>query len=770
MVPAAIAKRILVATSLVTCMENSQLTASSFNVTFNPDDRSLHYSLTMATQIDGNITAEVEVYAYGFRIITQNVDLCEVGWKQFCPLNPGNVQVDSIQYVPQHYANQIPGIAYQVPDIDAYARVRVYNNQSENLACVQAFFSNGKTVSQTGVKWATAVVAGIGLLLSALLSTFGNSTAASHISANTMSLFLYFQSVVVVSMEHVHRVPPIAEAWAENLAWSMGLIRISFMQRIFRWYIESTGGNPSLYLTSRTVSLLTQRSLEYLDYFGLVKRATNVLYGNSNVVIFRGIERLGYSSNIENTSIVATGFTFFILCGYVLAGFIMACKYSIELSIRCGWMRNDRFLTFRQNWKTVLKGSLLRYIYIGFTQMLILSFWEFTKRDSPAVIVIACFFIVLSLGLMLWAAYRTWYFATQSIQMHNNPAAYLYGDEVVLNKYGFFYTMFNARRYWWNIAILSYIFVKAVFIAFAQASGKTQSLVVFIIDLVYFIALIYYKPYLDKPTNIMSIFISTVTLVNSFLFMFFSDLFNQSYTVSAVMGWIFFIMNAAFSLILLLMVLTFIGIIIFSKNPDSKFRPIRDDRTSFQRYNANDGTVNPKVANELMALGDVANDHDENWESHLYDQQMSAKVLDEEKSSMNNENSSSSTDKPTLSEKILRKFSLNRTKSKVERDSNDESNDITRLTPDSDQLSNSPPKKYPGVTHIRQASDSQNGLINSYEQEESFKLNQPDIMEDGKELPPKSISRMPERDISLDSMTNDQDPTQKTDILGSKFI
>lgn len=779
---AVVAKRSLVATSLVTCMDGSQLSATSFNITFNPDDKSLHYELDMISLIDGYVSADVDVYAYGFKIITKNLDLCSLNWKQFCPINPGNVQIDSIEYISDEYVRDIPGIAYQVPDIDAYARIKIYSNESEYLACVQAYFSNGKTVSQVGVKWATAVIAGIGLLLSALLSSFGNSTAASHISANTMSLFMYFQSVVVVTMQHVHRVPPIAEAWAENLAWSMGLIRINFMQKIFRWYVQSTGGNPSLYLTSTTISVLTQRSIEYLKSYELFKRAANVLYGNSNVLIFRGIRRLAYRVHIENTSVVPTGFTFFVLCGYVLAGFIMVCKYVIELSIRCGWMKSDRFAEFRENWKMVLKGSLLRYIYIGFTQLTILSFWEFTQRDSPAVIVIACLFIILSIGLMLWAAYRTIFFARKSINLHNNPAALLYGDSYVLSKYGFFYTMFNARHYWWNIVILGYIFVKSLFIGFAQGSGKAQSLAIFIFDLAYFVAIIYYKPYLDRPTNIMSIFISTVTLVNSFLFMFFSDLFGQSYSVSAIMGWVFFIMNAAFSLILLLMILAFTAMIIFSKNPDLRFKPAKDDRTSFQRHNLKDGTaISNSVANELLALGNVAKDHNENWESELhyknamdYDNTMQRSDTEDEKlGPVSSNNESSSTAKPTFSEKLMRKLSFKKNKNKQNGSGDGTSSpEITRLTPESDSFSStSPAKKYPGVAHVRQQSESRNGLMNSYEEEEGFKSSQLNILESDHELDsPQQPIGMPNRDMSLDSVGNQHPATESTDILNSKFI
>ncbi|AQZ09457.1 FLC3 (YGL139W) and FLC1 (YPL221W) [Zygosaccharomyces parabailii] len=774
----AAAMRKLTSKSLVTCMENSKLSAEAFNVTFNPHDRSLRYSFTMSTDIDAYISAHVEVYAYGFQIITKTLDLCSMNWKQFCPLRPGNVEIESVEYVAQKYVNVIPGIAYHVPDIDAYARVRVYNrNTNEYLACIQAFFSNGKTVSQTGVKWASAVIAGLGLLLSASLSTFGNSTAASHISANTMSLFLYFQSVVVVAMEHVHRVPPIAEAWSENLAWSMGLIRITFMQRIFRWYVQSTGGTPALNLTSRKISVLTQRSLEYLRARELYKRAKDVLYGNSEVMIFRGIKRLAFDVNIENTAIVCTGFTFFVLCGYVLAGFIIVCKCSLELCIRSGWVKSSRFIEFRLNWRQVLKGAMLRYIYIGFTQLTILSFWEFTQRDSAAVIVIACLFIVLSVGLMVWTAYRTFFFAQRSIRVHHNPAALLYGDERVLSKYGFFYTMFNAKHYWWNFVILSYMFIKALIIGFAQSSGQTQALMIFIFELIYFVAIIYYQPYLDRPTNILNIFISTVTLINSFLFLFFSDLFNQSYKVSAIMGWIFFILNAAFSLILLLMILAFAVMILFTKNPDVRFKPARDDRRSFQRHSLIDNKgLTPSVADELMALGDVAKDHSENWESQLSDKTQMDDVnifavedekLDDLAAQKQRTNSSSSSRKPTLKDRIWRKLSLGRTKRRNE-STEFGNNDITSLTPvSSSPPSNSPPKRYPGVNHERQESDSHNRLMDSYD----------DVGEGFNFLPVRESDEhrseddfeMADRNMSLDTINHNDPAAQGTDILGTKF-
>ncbi|QEU62162.1 Flc3/Flc1 [Kluyveromyces lactis] len=714
------ARRSLIATSLVSCMDNSELTANSFDVVFNPDDGSLRYTLDITTDINGYVIAHAEVYAYGFNIINRQIDPCDSDWKQFCPLYPGVIEIDSVEYISDEYVDMIPGIAYQVPDIDAYLKLIVVERDTNGIvACIQAFFSNGKTVSQTGVKWATAVIAGIGLLTSALLSAFGNSNAASHVAANTMSLFLYFQSVTVFAMEHVNTVPPIAAAWSENLMWSMGLIRVTFMQKIFRWYVQATGGTPTLYLTSKTISVLVQRSLEYLESTRVYKRAAEVLYGNSNVLIFRGIKRLGYSANIEITSIVATGLTFFILCGYFLFGLIICAKYIVELCIRAGWLKNSRFIDFRKHWKIILKGALLRYIYIGFIQITILCFWEFIQRDSPALIVLSCLFIIMVYGILGYVSLRTISFAKQSIQLHNNPAAILYGDQRVLNKYGFFYTMFSANYYYWSCVIMTQNFVKGAFIAFAQASGKTQALALFIIDLAYFAAIIKFKPYLDRATNILNILISTVTLVNSFLFLFFSDLFGQPRPVASIMAWVFFIMNAAFSLILLILILVYVGFVIFSKNPDVRFKPANDDRTSFQRQSANVGAMDKSVADELMALGTVAKEHDGDWQEMLVTQgqqntESSTDNLNDEKLEVTEEANVSR--KHSFKDKILRKMSLRRNKSTSSRLTAGNRQDTvtaSHLSGDSSSGSETPITKTFKGTHTRAVSEAENGLIDN---------------------------------------------------------
>lgn len=632
------AKRSLTATSLVTCMENSQISPSYFNVTFDPDNRSLKYNLDLTTEISANVTAHVQIYAYGFVIIDRTIDMCTLGWKQFCPIYPGSLQIESIEYISASYVDQVPGIAYLVPDIDAVVKVDVYDrNSGEKLSCLQSSFANGKTVSQTGIKWATAVIAGLGLLIAALLSTFGNSNAASHISTNAVSLFLYFQAVVVVSMQNVERVPPIASAWSENLAWSMGLIEVSFMQKIFRWYVQSTGGTPSLYFLGTTSQILVQRAKRYLqelhdfvqnDYHILpgIKRSLDYsLNTNQNLIVLRGIKRIGYNSHIEPTSIVVTGFTFFVLFAFVLVTFIYFVKLATVLLIRAKKINPNRLSYFRKSTSNIVKGSLLRYTYIGFTQMVILSLWEFTVRDSPAVIVLAVIALVTVLGVLGYAFWNTHKIGSLSRAKHSNPAALLYGDSKVLQKFGFCYTMFHAEKYWFGIVLIGYALIKAIFIGLCQGSGKTSTIVLFVVDLAYTVYLFVMRPYMNKSTNILNYCVSVVITINSFFFMFFSDVFGQPASVASIMGWVFFILNAAFSFVLLIMIIVLILLAVLSKNPDARFAPAKDDRTSFQRKSSikhlrSEKSLNSqtRTQNELSALGAAAQDHQMNWESEMY--------------------------------------------------------------------------------------------------------------------------------------------------------
>jgi len=248
----------------------------------------------------------------------------------------------------------------------------------------------------------------------------------------------------------------------------------------------------------------------------------------------------------------------------------------------------------------VLKGILYRVVLIGFPQMVVLCFWEMTKRDSAGEVVLAVCTIITMLTILGWAAVKVWRIAQRSIKMHKNPAYILYSDPKALNKWGFLYVQFKATMYYFIICTLGYILVKGLFVAFGQGSGVAQAIGFVIVDTGMLIAVSVMRPYMDKKTNAFNISIQAVNFFNALLVLFFTQVFNLPALAIGVMGVLFFVINCVFAIVILLMVIWASVWALVSKNPDTRYQPMRDDRGSFIKSQTNLGTT------ELDALGATA--------------------------------------------------------------------------------------------------------------------------------------------------------------------
>ncbi|KAK9468626.1 hypothetical protein V1512DRAFT_284948 [Lipomyces arxii] len=596
------ALRLIQSSALSTCIDNSDFSASLFNVLFTPDNRTVSIDIVAVSTLNSNITALLTVNAYGLNIVSETLNPCELGLNQLCPMKPGQFDLQTDLTVSSSVISGIPGIAYTVPDLDGTAKVQIYDHNNIEVACVQARLSNGKTVNSKIVSWVTAVLAGIALLVSAVASGLGHSSTAAHIASNGLALFGYFQNIAIIGMCAI-KLPPLTSAWAQDFQWTMGIIRVGFMQNIFDWYIKSTGGNPSTLLRNlASVSVLVEkRSLEFVE--GLVKRSNNDndLSTISTSYNLHGIDRVAYLAKIEITSIFVTGLTFFLFFTVIICLTLVLFKFISEGMIRMRWIANSRLMEFRDRWLTIIKGTMYRLVFIGFPQMTLLSLWEFTQQDSPAAIVLAVVMLVMVVGLMAWAAFKVIQLAKRSVAIHKNPAYILYSDPTALNRWGFIYVQFRATAYYFIVPVLIYTFVKACFIAFGQTVPTVQGIVLMLIEFMYLLLVSILKPYMDKRTNIFNIIIQSCNFLNAILFFFFTGVTKVPAIVIGVMGVVFFVLNAAFSLVLLIMIMVSCLFALLSKNPDTRYQPMRDDRASFLKSSHQ----LPEVM-ELAALGATA--------------------------------------------------------------------------------------------------------------------------------------------------------------------
>ncbi|KAI1304535.1 hypothetical protein F5Y03DRAFT_172916 [Xylaria venustula] len=602
----ATAERVLETNSLNSCQANSGFTASLFNLRYIPSENTVNVNISAVSTIEARVRFGVSITAYGYEIYTLVIDPCELQLAGFCPMVSGNLDDPFSVMIDPSTASIVPGIAYTFPDIDA--KVKVFINATDgtmagqSVACLEANVSNGKTVDLIGVKWASAIVAGLALASSALLSGLGHSNAASHVAATALALTSYFQSQAIVGLVGIP-LPPVVQSWTQDFQWSLGIVNVGFLQDIFTWYQRSTGGTAARIIdTLGTVSVEVQKRSEPFvgPGMGLFRRAEammprtlsshasslmkrgNVKTSYGSYIVY-GIQRVAFRAGIETTNLFLTGIVSFYIVMVFAAILVALFKGTCELAAKARWIKGDTFLEFRNGWLTVLKGILFRITLIGYAPVTILSLWEFTQRDSAAEVVLAVFFLIYMNFGLFWASYKLIRIAHRSVSLHRNPAYILFSDPQTLNKWGFLYIQFRASAYYFIVPVLGYTVVKAFFIAFAQNAGTVQAVALLLIEAGALIASAVLRPWMDKKINSFNIAICAVNFINAIFLLIFTDVFDQPDIVTGVVGVVLWILNAATTLILLLVLIISTAIVFFTDNPDGRYKFMGDDRTSFMK-------------------------------------------------------------------------------------------------------------------------------------------------------------------------------------------
>jgi hypothetical protein len=463
--------------------------------------------------------------------------------------------------------------------------------------------TNGKSVYQPGVSWTLAIITGLGLITSTVISLLGHSNTAVHLAFRSLAFLGFIQAQAMVGMTSV-KMPPFVQAWTQNMQWSLGIVRSDALQTIATWFQRATGGTPStVIIASRTMSLVLQKRSAALH-----RRAAE----KGSQIILRGIERVGIRDSIEVSNIFMTGYLFF----YFITTVVVVCV-GIFLLVRnvlakkqTAYPKLDRAIGVTADWKTILRNTFFRLACIGYPQMCILCLWELTRRDSAAEVVLAITMWLVTTAVLAFAAFKVFQRALRSKQQHNTAAYTLYSDPATLNQWGFLYIYYRAPVYYFLVPTLIYTIIKGMVIAFAQPSPVAQSIVLLILELVMMLATAIIKPFMSKAANVVAITATVLTSLNTIFLLVFSDVFDQPDLMTGILGVIFFILNAIFTLVLLIYLLVGMFYAILSKKPDTKYRPLADDRDSFRWSRA-------PATTELSSLEKIARGA-EDTEGHPY--------------------------------------------------------------------------------------------------------------------------------------------------------
>jgi hypothetical protein len=104
------AERKLLSQSLAQCQQNSSFSANLFDVLFTPDDGKLRFNITGVSTVEGNITIDAKVYAYGFLAYENSLDPCKSDLLGLCPMQEAPIDLRSNFDVPQEALKEVPGM------------------------------------------------------------------------------------------------------------------------------------------------------------------------------------------------------------------------------------------------------------------------------------------------------------------------------------------------------------------------------------------------------------------------------------------------------------------------------------------------------------------------------------------------------------------------------------------------------------------------------------------------------------------------------------
>lgn len=142
---------------------------------------------------------------------------------------------------------KIPGIGFVIPDLEATAYVRLISvADGTEEACLKVDLSNGRTTRHTYVSWALGGIAllsiAVGFLGGMVDVWKGRNVQEGRRKERFVSLMTFFQFVATTGVLSLN-YPLVFTSYAENFAWTLGLIYLEPLQVSMDATRLRTGGN-----------------------------------------------------------------------------------------------------------------------------------------------------------------------------------------------------------------------------------------------------------------------------------------------------------------------------------------------------------------------------------------------------------------------------------------------------------------------------------------------------------------------------------------------
>ncbi|KAK3693884.1 hypothetical protein B0T22DRAFT_54809 [Podospora appendiculata] len=574
------------------CTTNAQISVQKADISYNNDNKTVTFDVAGTSTVVQNVTAVLNVTAYGQQIYSKAFDPCEQSTfvQQLCPVPVGSFSARGVQIIPKEFADMVPSIAFQIPDIAAMATLQLQSKVSgEKVACVQSQVSNGKTASVPAVSYVAVGLAGAALVMtgvSAVGAAVGGGSAAAgsssaaggtgSLSPSFTEVFGWFQGMAMNGMLSVN-YPHVYRSFTKNFGFSTGLVPWNQLQTSIDGFRASTGGN----LTNNSVEFLRNATLVYpdgttstpntnvkramQDFALLASRQISTTVNSTASPAAPGVgspESLraavsGIQAYVEELSIPSanTFMTVLLIVAIVIAAMavgILLVKVILEFWALFGSF--PKSLTgFRKHYWGSIARAITNLILLLYGVWVLYCVFQFTQGDSWAAKTLAGVTLFLFTGVLAFFSWKIWSTAHRLKTMEGDIGG-LYEDKSIWVKYSLFYESYR-KDYWWIfVPTIVYMFAKGCVLAGADGHGMIQTIAQLIIEAVMLILLIWSRPYERRSGNVINVVIQVVRVLSVVCILVFVEEFGIAQTTQTVTGVVLIAVQSALTGILAILI------------------------------------------------------------------------------------------------------------------------------------------------------------------------------------------------------------------------
>ncbi|KAG0160204.1 hypothetical protein PDIDSM_7731 [Penicillium digitatum] len=477
------------------CMTDSAINFQTMDITYTRSTGVVVFDVAGTNAMEQMVLASISITAYGHEIYSKENDPCgtDIHVNQLCPVPKGTFKVSGSVEVPSKYASQIPGIAFNVPDLDGQAKLVLKSRKDQgNVTCLESQLTNGHSTSVGAVKYATAGIAAGALALSGVSAMSSVGVVGSPTSGPGFGDVMgWFHSMATNGMLSV-AYPQVYRSFSSNFMWSTCMISWPGLLKSIDKFRGATGGN----LTVESYELLkkatmmrksfsstntTKRSWEYTLQFGdLVARSAETDDASSSSSESSASSKVNDLKQVAQELMIPSADVFMnvllifaIVIAAVVVG-ILLMKVVLELWALYGKKFPEQLAEFRKDYWGLMARTITNMILVLYSIWVLYCVYQLRKGDSWGAKLLAALTLTLFTGLLVFFAIRIAYKARKYKKIEGDTS-HLYEDRETWKKYSMFYDGYKKDFWWIFMPVIAYSLVKSCIIAGGEGHGMFQS-------------------------------------------------------------------------------------------------------------------------------------------------------------------------------------------------------------------------------------------------------------------------------------------------------